>query len=430
MDKRMRSLTAGLCAAAVLTGGLAVWAADGDQQEETRPVNPTASYFETVKQDIQGKATSQSLSENDRLVCENSRLALYVDEDDFIIKVLDKQGNYVWSSGAADHDAQSMTGTWKRFSRAFLTMDYYNGTGASLRSSARFNKETANLVCTDTGLAATLRFQEPDATVRVYIDITNDGFTVRIPDEEMVFNKPENRLAKLYVLPFLGSSYSDSIPGYFFIPDGSGALMRFDKPKTYNSSTLLRIYGPDYSVSAPTAYQSGLAPTGVKNLNFPLYGAVHGANQNAFMGVITSGEVYAGFEISPAGVKIDSHWMSPVFIYREQYRQATSSSVGYDVVQKVPNTVNPEITYTLLSGEEANYVGMANAYRRQLDARGALPKPTAAGEDIPVFIQALMADQAKSLFGHTTKVFTTLEDVGSWTDKLGERGVNRLLVYR
>ena len=88
--------------------------------------------------------------------------------------------------------------------------------------------------------------------------------------------------------------------------------MRFDEPKTYNSSTLLRVYGPDVSVQAPAAYQNGLAPTPTKNLQFPVYGAVHGSNQNGFLGVVTGGETYAGFEVSPAGVKIDFHWMSPV----------------------------------------------------------------------------------------------------------------------
>ena len=92
-----------------------------------------------------------------------------------------------------------------------------------------------------------------------------------------MFNKPDHRLGKLYVLPFLGSAYSNTIPGYFFIPDGCGALMRFDEPKTYNSSTLLRVYGPDVSVQAPAAYQNGLAPTPTKNLQFPVYGAVHGS---------------------------------------------------------------------------------------------------------------------------------------------------------
>lgn len=426
MNKRIASIAAVLCAAALLAGGIA----RGEEEEPgaARPLNPSPSLFGSVKKDIEGTAPSESLAETDRLVCENSRLALYLDEEAFIVKILDKQGDYVWSSSATENELASMTGTWRRFSQAFLTMDYFNANGASLRSSARFDKAAADLLCTEDGLAATLTFREPDATARVYLSLTEDGFKVRIPDEEIVFNKPDHRLGKLYVLPFLGSAYSNTIPGYFFIPDGCGALMRFDEPKTYNSSTLLRIYGPDVSVQAPAAYQNGLAPTPTKNLQFPVYGAVHGSNQNGFLGVVTGGETYAGFEVSPAGVKIDFHWMSPVFLYREQYRQSTGSGTGFDVIQKTPNTVNAEVTYTLLSGDDANYAGMASAYRRHLLASGGLPDKAAPSDHIPVYIQALMADQAKSLFGRSTKVFTTLQDVTGWVDCLREQDIGSLVL--
>ncbi|HIW73870.1 MAG TPA: hypothetical protein H9684_06070 [Firmicutes bacterium] len=427
--KRLLGAAALLCAAAFLAGSAALGEeGDGGGAADSRPLSPQASVDYTVKKDMEGTAESEQLLDTDRLVCENDRLALYVDEEEFIVKVLDKQGDYLWSSGAAANEAQSMTGTWRRFSRAFLTMDYFNATGASLRSSARYSRETAGLVYTEDGLAATLRFQEPDASVRVYITLTDEGFTVRVPDDEMVFNKEDNRLARLYVMPFLGSAYADSIPGYFFIPDGCGALMRFEEPKTYNSSTLLRVYGADASVQAPAAYRDGLAPTPVKNLLFPVYGAVHGYNQNGFLGTITGGETYAGFEISPAGVKIDFHWMSPVFIYREQYRQSTGSSEGFDVVQQTPNAVNAEVTYTLLSGEDASYAGMANAYREQLAAQGALPGRQEALEHIPLYVQAFMADQAASLFGTSTRVFTTLEDAADWAARLREAGIPNLLL--
>ena len=426
MNKRIASIAAVLCASALLAGGLA--RGEDGEPDAVRTLNPSPSLFHSVKQDIEGSAQSESLAETDRLVCENSRLALYVDEDAFIVKVLDKQGDYVWSSGAAENEQQFMTGTWRRFTQAFLTMEYYNANGASLRSSARFDKARANLQYTADGLAATLIYREPDASARVYLTLTEDGFKVRIPDEEILFNKPDHRLGKLYVLPFLGSAYADSIPGYFFIPDGCGALMRFDEPKTYNSSTLLRVYGTDASVQASAAYQDGLAPTSVKNLRFPVYGAVHGYNQNGFLGVITNGEAYSGFEISPAGVKIDFHWMSPVFIYREQYRQATGSGVGFDVIQKTPNAVDAEVTYTLLSGDSASYAGMASAYRQKLDQSGELPAKQEPAGHIPLYIEAFMADQVKSLFGQSTKVFTTLEDVSGWVDRLQDEGIRDLIL--
>ena len=179
----------------------------------------------------------------------------------------------------------------------------------------------------------------------------------------------------------------------------------------------------------PPPIRTGWPPPRRKNLQFPVYGAVHGSNQNGFLGVVTGGETYAGFEVSPAGVKIDFHWMSPVFLYREQYRQSTGSGTGFDVIQKTPNTVNAEVTYTLLSGDDANYAGMALRLPPPPASQAAVCRTRPPPSDhIPVYIQALMADQAKSLFGRSTKVFTTLQDVTGWVDRLRKQDIGSLVL--
>ena len=81
------------------------------------------------------------------------------------------------------------------------------------------------------------------------------------------------------------------------------------------------------------------------------------------------------------------------------------------------------MTYTLLSGDDANYAGMASAYRRHLLASGGLPDKAAPLRPYPGLYPALMADQAKSLFGRSTKVFTTLQDVTGWVDRLREQDI-------
>ena len=110
--KRWLLCAASLLGVAALLTGSAVLGAE-DEAEEIAPLLPEASYDYTVKKDIEGTAQSETLLETDRLVCENDRLALYVDEEEFILKVLDKQGDYLWSSGAAENEAQQMTGTWR-----------------------------------------------------------------------------------------------------------------------------------------------------------------------------------------------------------------------------------------------------------------------------------------------------------------------------
>ena len=113
MNKRIASIAAVLCAAALLAGGIA----QGEEEEQAPPVpQPSPSLFGSVKR-ISRAPPRASPRGNHRLVCENSRLALYLDEEAFIVKNPRQAGDYVWSSSATETELASMTGTWRRFPR-------------------------------------------------------------------------------------------------------------------------------------------------------------------------------------------------------------------------------------------------------------------------------------------------------------------------
>ena len=57
-----------------------------------------------------------------------------------------------------------------------------------------------------------------------------------------------NKLQSVWILPFLGTVKEDTTPGYMFVPDGSGALIRYNKKGTYTSVYDERVYGKDASV--------------------------------------------------------------------------------------------------------------------------------------------------------------------------------------
>ena len=40
------------------------------------------------------------------------------------------------------------------------------------------------------------------------------------------------KIADIYVMPFLGATHLADTPGYMFIPDGTGALIRYKKIQT------------------------------------------------------------------------------------------------------------------------------------------------------------------------------------------------------
>ena len=82
---------------------------------------------------------------------------------------------------------------------------------------------------------------------------------------------PDDRfkLTGLYLFPYLGSTRGDTVPGYFVIPDGVGALVRLNK--SHNDTYQSRFYGSDMGYNSYTSSQLGM----------PIYGVVHEVGENA-----------------------------------------------------------------------------------------------------------------------------------------------------
>lgn len=89
-----------------------------------------------------------------------------------------------------------------------------------------------------------------NATFRLALEYTlnDNGFSVSLPANSIRYDADKYRLNKIEVLPYLGTTALE-VPGYTFIPDGSGAVIRNEDIKadgrTYTVSG--RVYGPDFA---------------------------------------------------------------------------------------------------------------------------------------------------------------------------------------
>lgn len=226
------------------------------------------------------------------------------------------------------------------------------------------------------------------------------------------------------------------IDGYMFIPDGSGAIIRFSTPQTYREGFEKRVYGMDYGiddlfeVNDLQANRPNDFATPEQNIYVPLFGIVHGVNQNAFYGAINTGAEYASIVATPSGVSTDYSWTTAKFVYRQIYLQPTSKSgAGVRVVQKTRNTVNPSITYRFLTGDKANYAGMAVDYRETLLEKELLsPLQNTAAGDIPVRLDMILSDIEQGFLWDSAKEITTTEQVEELSRYLYDNGLHNLQV--
>jgi len=150
------------------------------------------------------------------------------------------------------------------------------------------------------------------------------------------------------------------------LPDGPGVLLDYqDNAAKMTSPYQAPIYGADPAIEH-LQESDNILPT--NPVTMPVYGVVHGINQNGLFTEIISGETYGTIIAYKAGLATDFHWVTTEFNYRYSYRQPTTSgdTTGLQMIQKARNKMDIVLSYTLLSDDQANYVGMAQSYQRSL----------------------------------------------------------------
>jgi len=412
----------------ILISGLVYLRASGEDAEsnEITSAQPEITYVNSKvpMADPVGVAYSVDITSEDALIASNNNFELYLNEKDLIIKVKDKSNGYVWCSAAPKNKMQSMNFEWQRIATSLLTVDYINTSGSINRSPLRHSKAPApEITRTDNGFSAEVEFYEAKIALTVQVELTDYGIKLTIPDESIV-EKDENILHKLYVMPFFGAAYRDEIPGYVFIPDGCGALVRFSKPRPYISDFSERVYGTDFGMKRPSTRTLLTSQTDKMRFTMPIFGIAHGAKQNAFLAVVTSGDPYMEVHVNPANSMIDYTWACASFIYREQYIQPTSKSGGaFTALQPHKNSVNATIEYIFLSGKNADYVGMAKAYREKLKKDGMLTQTVSSDPNVRLNLEAVMAEPYKGFIGNRLRIMTKLTDIERWVEELQHNGV-------
>jgi hypothetical protein len=285
-----------------------------------------------------------------------------------------------------------------------------------------------------------VNFPNIDLAFSVYITFTESGINYHIPDESIT-GEGQTVLGAIILSPFLGASgganevfdmneldYADEtfkyqIPGYTFIPDGSGALLRFNDNNVELNEYVGQIYGVDIADEYSYMNESEMYLP-FKSLSMPVFGMAHGDDQAAFVAYAEEGDSYMQLVSMPEENLTYYNFTYPRFEYNTTYYQVyNQQGWGYSTLFEERRHFDVDITYTFLANEEANYVGMAHAYRDHLIEEGILTELSEAQDHIPVRIDFVMADDERAIAGYTSRVTTTTDDVRTILDDLLSRGV-------
>lgn len=295
--------------------------------------------------------------------------------------------------------------------------------------------------------------------------LDEDGnLDVRLPANGIRFDESSYQLTSVSMLPWFGAG-SSYFNGYTFIPDGSGALVRFEDVRSKPVSITGKIYGQDQSYQVVTGQNREI-------MRLPVFGLVESEAFNA--PVLTEEQLAAGILIADPGYKQptgflaileegdsladittehggNQHKYNGVYTTfyprpKDTYNLAEAISVGsnatYTVVSERKYTGSYRTKYIMLTSQkeaeeaeldsyyDTSYVGMAKAYRDYLIENGTLTEITDTKEDLPLYIESFGAlntiEKVLSMPVKVLKPLTTFEDLKVMYNRLAEAGITNV----
>jgi len=376
--------------------------------QSSGPSDNQFTQMDTVNTDWQ---IDQTIPESYEKTAENDTYILYVDHATLGFKVVDKRSGYVWHATLDQkQDSDRLNKSWEAFAKSGISIDYLDQKAASKRLSITTANHDLTVNPIDQGIEVNVTFKDPSITLRVILKLEPSGVSVEVPFESIQQNDPAFKLGMVHIYPFFGATRADSVPGYMFIPDGSGSLIRFAAETKARNILSFRYYGQDLGMLGIIPWDAHLNPA--YEFSLPVIGMVHGYKQNAYLAVIEKGAPYAEVQAHPSGIITNFNFLYNSFIYNESYFQPTNKAGdGVNTIQPNTNHFDVRLHYRFLTKDDSDYVGMAKDYQRYLIETGVLKKQPSPTANIGVKLEFLGAEKEKVLLWNRSIALTSISQM-------------------
>lgn len=258
------------------------------------------------------------------------------------------------------------------------------------------------------------------ATFEIVLEYRLEGnaLHVEIPTNRLVYSND----FPLYQIKLLENflSAKEGSDGYLMLPDGSGSLIRFNQSVDSRDAVSIPLYGADAAIKSENTTMSSQMAC------LPVYGIRE--NDSAILGIVDSGEANASIEAYRARRNNENYAVYPLFNVVNMdfiYLSGNDSLSTVPAFQKKIFDGNYSVKYLFLNGENANYIGMADAYRDELISTGKLKK-LEKSETVPLVVDTIggvtgykdflgvsyIGLEAATTYGQNIEILKTLADQG------------------
>lgn len=364
-------------------------------------------------------------------VAESDGAVLYADLKNGYFALKNKESGKIWYSVPNDMLTDEKTTGAKRseiFSQIVLNYVFADGqyeiTGAQHAdsyTSCVMAEDGISVEVLGNGLRVTYHFQDIGVVLPVEYTLEKDYFAVTIVREQIEISD-DCILMGINVLPSFGAGNSQD-EGWLFVPDGSGAVVRFNNGVKTSNKYDKYVYCDELAVPKETSRVHE------ENILLPVFATRVG--DDALTGIITSGDAAASIAYFNGNSDCAYNCISSVvhFLNFAQRENIIKNKTSSKISTADYNLKDYQVRYYMTSGEMAGISGIASEYRDYLKQEKGF-SASAAQPTLNLSLYGFVETQASFLGIPYTKhrVLTTVGQAMSILDELSEKGVESVTV--
>ncbi|MBQ8684340.1 MAG: hypothetical protein IJ518_07490 [Clostridia bacterium] len=345
-----------------------------------------------------------------RLMASSGTARLYYNDVTTEVVLENTQGVRFSSAVTSDY-AGTKPEAEENMRELFSFLVYNKQTRTTQSYSSADSNVTLTLQTVDGGFD--VKAEKESLSFTISFRLNDSGLTVSIPQSSVT--EGEECLATLTLMPFFGACNTKE-DGYIFYPDGSGALYTFkDKPKMARSAVTKLIYSD--AVNELDDYMDDREHN-ILPLTLPVYGIKRG--ENALFAQVKAGAADTSLTLAPHGYIYDLARVYPTFNYRYSYFETAVAGSEMLLFNETAVKTDFSVSYSILSGEDASYIGMARLMQKELFGDS---EKTAAPN---LSVDLLMTTQKSLLLWNVSRAVTTFDQAGDFLKTLHNDGIDNV----
>ena len=364
---------------------------------------------------------------DDYILCaQQGDLKLYLQPSTTVFYVENAQGEKWFSCPENRDDDWFADGIFRMDMSSTMVVNYVD---PDIDETSRFNTFTGSvyddayeLRTLETGFRVDYSFPEYGVKIPMCVYLDNGDLKVEVVLKEIEKERENFFISTIAVLPFFGAG-AETDDGYILVADGVGGIIRFNNGK-YTAEPYARpIFGQEPS-ELPESYDLTVDEAAIR---MPVFGIRR--NDTAFLAVVEEG-VASGTLRAYTNLQQTGYANAYVDFTVKNQMDYNMGNIKTPLYEK-GDFSSPllGVRYRLLSGENADYSGMARSYRTYLLDNGAK-----AGDKIqPALYLNIVGGVSKTVShlgiqSEQVVALTTLAQLEEITDWLSEQGVSQTVV--